>query len=341
LQALEMQHRCETCLREFSDDSGPLPRRSYVHCVFCGAAIPLPRAQARVSVPPFSSDVQREADFALGVLGAVGTGFPDTLRQFRVKQPPLPPLPGGPSRDGDSLAPLAGDGAGEEAERVVVPVWRGISFWASLGIGFAVGALLAYGAALARRTPETQAVVASTRAASAGPSAKPAALAVATSPAPLTSAAVAIASASAMGSASAVASSRPAWLKADPMAERRFMLERARAEQRRYRLSAAERLYRQVLAHAPQDSEALAGLGELELLRGTTDLARERFDQALQANGNYVPARIAVADLEWQAGHVEAARQAYREIVDLFGADLYPPYVAQRSAVGEPPQCDE
>lgn len=332
-----MQHRCETCLREFSDDSGPLPRRSHVHCVFCGAAIPLPRAQARVGAPPFSNDVQREADFALGVLGAVGAGFPDTLRQFRVKQPPLPSLPGGPSRDGDSLAPLAGDGDGEEAERVVVPVWRGVSFWASLGIGFAVGALLAYGAALARRTPETHASAVAARASAAPPSERPAAAAVtAPSPAPVNG------SAASTGSvASALPGRKPAPPRLDAMAERRFMLERARDEQRRYRLDAAERLYRQVLARAPQDSEALSGLGELELLRGTTDLARERFDQALSANASYVPARIAVADLEWQAGHVEAARQAYRDIVDLFGSDLYPPYVAQRSAVGEPPQCDK
>jgi tetratricopeptide (TPR) repeat protein len=122
---------------------------------------------------------------------------------------------------------------------------------------------------------------------------------------------------------------------------RRFLLARARSEQRRYKLAEAERLYRQVLAHAPQDSEALAGLGELELLRGTTDLARARFDQALAANADYVPAQIAVADLEWQAGHVDAARQAYREIVDHYAADLYPPYVTQRSSVGEPPQCDK
>jgi tetratricopeptide (TPR) repeat protein len=126
----------------------------------------------------------------------------------------------------------------------------------------------------------------------------------------------------------------------DAMAERRFALERARAEQRRYHLAEAEQFYARILARSPHDSEALAGLGELELLRGTTDLAAARFRDALSANADYVPARIAVADLEWQAGHVEAARQAYREIVQAYTADLYPPYVAQRSQVGEPANCD-
>lgn len=335
-----MRHRCERCLREFSDDSGPLPRQSYVHCVFCGAAIPLPRAHARVSAPPFSNDAEREADAALGVLSTVGTGFPDTLRQFRVKQPPLPqhpPLPREP-RDGDSLAPLTGDDGGESAP-APVPAWRGVSFWVSLGIGFAVGAALAYGAAVTRRAPAAPPVAA--RAAAAPPSGKPvAARAAFSAAAPVAAPPATPVSSSVAATTTAATAAKPALLKADPMAERRFWLERARIEQRRYRLGIAEQLYRQVLAHAPQDSEALAGLGELELLRGTTDLARERFDQALQANANYVPARIAVADLEWQAGHVEAARQQYRDIVDLFGADLYPPYVAQRSAVGEPPQCD-
>lgn len=127
----------------------------------------------------------------------------------------------------------------------------------------------------------------------------------------------------------------------DAMAERRFALERARAEQRRYHLDEAQRLYARILARSPNDSEALAGLGELELLRGTTDLAAARFRDALRANADYVPARIAVANLEWQAGHVEAARQAYRDIVQGYTSDLYPPYVAQRSELGEPAHCDE
>ena len=43
---------------------------------------------------------------------------------------------------------------------------------------------------------------------------------------------------------------------AKPTAEqnRRWWLDRARAEQRQYHLTAAEQLYRYVLAHTPNDS---------------------------------------------------------------------------------------
>jgi len=329
-----MLHQCRECLRMFSDDSGPLPQRDCVHCVFCGAAIPLPRAHAS-DLPPFSSEVERQADVALGVLGAVGSGFPDTLRQFRIRQPPLPRIPHG---NADSLAPLA-DGDAAPREAAPAPPWWGISFWTALGMGFAVGGLLAYGAALSARAPRaaqpdpakaSAAVVASAAAAAAAPVAL-------ASPQPPTRP-----SPSPVPPAAGISPSHKLAARVvDPMQERRFALERARAEQRRYRLAEAERLYRQLLARAPHDSEALAGLGELELLRGTTDLAQARFQEALAANQDYVPARIAVADLEWQAGHVDVARQAYREIVERYAGDLYPPYVSQRSSVGEPPQCDK
>lgn len=326
-----MKHRCRECLHEFSDDGGPLPYRDRVHCVLCGAAIPLPRAQVRTTLPPFSSEAAREADFALGVLSAAGNGFPDTLRQFRVRQAARPRAASG----GDSLAPLAGEEEVPAAPAGRRP-WYGVAFWASLGLGFGVGALLAYAIANSSRPTAAKPTAAVAAAATpAEPSAAP-------ERAAMPRAAVSLAPASPpLAVVASVAASSPAPpRKLDPMAERRFALERARTEQRHYRLVEAERLYRQVLARSPGDSEALAGLGELELLRGTTDLAAQRFQDALSANSNYVPARIAVADLQWQAGHVEAARQQYREIVQSYSVDLYPPYVAQRSEVGEPAHCD-
>jgi tetratricopeptide (TPR) repeat protein len=121
--------------------------------------------------------------------------------------------------------------------------------------------------------------------------------------------------------------------------ERRWLLDRARSQQHQYRLADAERLYRQVLARAPKDSEALSGLGELELLRGTLDMADARFQQALAANADYLPALVAVADIRWQSGRVDEARQAYQSIVARYTADLYPPYVALRGAALVAPQC--
>jgi tetratricopeptide (TPR) repeat protein len=94
------------------------------------------------------------------------------------------------------------------------------------------------------------------------------------------------------------------------------------------------------LARAPRDSEALSGLGELELLRGTIDLADAHFKAAIDANSNYVPALIAAADIRWESGRVEEARQAYLDIVEHYSADLYPPYVALRSAPATPPLCE-
>jgi tetratricopeptide (TPR) repeat protein len=123
--------------------------------------------------------------------------------------------------------------------------------------------------------------------------------------------------------------------------DRHWLLDRARAEQRQYHLTAAERYYRQALVLAPRDSEALSGLGELEVLRGTLDLAATRFQEALQVNADYIPALVAAADIRWESGHAREARQAYRNSVEQYSADSYPPYVAQRSVEAAfPLQCD-
>jgi Tfp pilus assembly protein PilF len=123
--------------------------------------------------------------------------------------------------------------------------------------------------------------------------------------------------------------------------DRSWLLDRARYHQRAYRLAKAELAYRQVLALAPRDSEALAGLGELELLRGAPDQADQRFRQALQANEHYLPAKVAVADLRWQTGRAQEARDAYQDIVEHYSAGAYPPYVAQRSSSADFPDCDD
>jgi putative thioredoxin len=104
-------------------------------------------------------------------------------------------------------------------------------------------------------------------------------------------------------------------------------------------LADAERFYRRALAQAPRDSEALAGLGEIELLRGTVSSADAHFRAALDANPDYVPALVAVADIRWQSGQAQAARDAYRQIVEQYSADSYPPYVVQRSEAACVPQC--
>ncbi len=313
-----MRHHCTACSREFYDDSGGHPRSGAVHCVFCGARI----SARHPSGVPFG-DVPRQASFALGVISGGGSGFPDTLRQFRVR-----PVASAPSTD--SLSPLA-RAAETEADALPATV-RGGTFWISLLAGVAAGVALASGfTSLPKRSASMAASVSPPLAGSVAPASvtPPASVAASAAPTALTAA----------PSVSA-APPRPTPV-ATPAQERRFLLERARAYQRQYRLEDAERLYRQVLLrHSRSDSEALAGLGELALLRGTTDLAAAHFERALAANADYIPALLAVADLRWQAGDVEAARRAYQDIVERYSADLYPPYVVQRGQGIAPPRCD-
>ena len=338
-----MRHQCTVCLRAFVDDSGGLPESERVHCVFCGATIPLRRnrrRQDRVRAVPFSKDAQREEAFALGVIGAGNVGFPDTLRQFRVRPTA--------DRPNDTLMPVFQEGGTEPlAPEASPPPWRLASFWASLAVGLAVGVAVASAAtSMARQRRASSAAVTALPVASsaASPRKSPP-----PSPSPVVAPAV-VASPPSFPDCGAVPPAASAAVAAAPVSarravspelDRRWLLERARSRQRAYHLTDAERLYRQVLSRAPNDSEALSGLGEVELLRGTTELAGARFREALSVNADYIPALIAVADLHWAAGRGAEAQQAYRSIVDSYDAELYPPYVAQRSVAPLPPDCGQ
>ena len=321
-----MTHHCTSCLSEFEDDSGPLPDADCVHCVFCGARIALTsRRRAPASVVPFSKDYEREEAFALGVINGHGPGFPDTLREFRVRNS---------QRGLDSLTPLA-QGSEPPAEPARRAPPRLASLSASLSVGFAIGVAIAFAAVSLRpeaKAPSTATSATAPRAAtqdSQRAETKPAETLVAPTHTPN-----AVAVAPAKPTQSLTNSSLR--VAATPAQERRWLVDRARAEQRLYHLAAAERLYRQALLISAQDSEALSGLGELELLRGTLDLAEARFREALNANANYIPALIAAADLRWQAGRADEARQQYQDIVDHYSADSYPPYVVLRSVRTSP-----
>jgi hypothetical protein len=314
LRRESMRHHCTACMSEFVDE-GPLPESDCVHCVFCGARIPL-RRRVGSSVVPFSKDYEREEAFALGVIAGIGPGFPDTLKQFRVRGAP---------KLADSLTPVAGT---SEPPAPTGPGARSgfAALSVSLGIGFGAGVAIAFAAVSLLRDDRTQ------RAQSALPAGRAGARAGRLEPA---------SSASPLGTSSAPAPPSSAAPEtppkavpkvASPMTDRRWLLDMARAKQRQYRLTEAERLYRRVLQRSPRDSEALSGIGELDLLRGTVDLADLHFQEALSANADYIPALVAAADIRWQSGRFEEARQAYRDIVDRYSADLYPPYVVLRSA---------
>jgi hypothetical protein len=277
---------------------------------------------------PFSTDYEREEAFALGVINGKTSGFPDTLRQFRI--PDATPRP-------DSLTPLA---QGSEAPTALPPSRRFASLTVSLTVGFAVGVLIAF-AAVSLRTPTRAPSAATPRPvtpAAPAPShttePEPAPRLVATPPTSHPS----LPKTSLAAPATLAATAPPA--APTPAQDRRWLLDRARSEQRQYRITSAERLYRQILMRAPQDSEALSGLGELDLLRGTVDLADQHFQAALDANSNYIPALIAAADIRWQSGRTDEARLAYQSIVDHYSADSYPPYVALRSVPTATPVCE-
>jgi len=141
-----MTHYCTACSSEFDDDSLTPRNAECVHCVFCGARIPLRRRDASLegSVVPFSKDYEREEAFALGVINPKGTGFPDTLRQFRVHASPKL----------DSLTPHA---EGSEPPRAPLPATRKLaSLSVSLTIGFAVGVAIAFAAVSLRPTAKTR-----------------------------------------------------------------------------------------------------------------------------------------------------------------------------------------
>jgi hypothetical protein len=323
-----MKHQCTACWREFSDDSGEPPASGRVHCVFCGARISQRGPTARIrNAVPFSKDVPREEAFALGIIAGGSSSYPDTLRQFQVR--PSEP------RQNDTLIPITSSGAegGVEQESLEPQraPWQVGSFWLSLSAGLVVGVAVASGAASFLRRD-----VGPTRAAAPPPqlSPPPVAAPASASPSPLAPGCAAATSASA-APAPKVTPAPPF----NPLMERRGLLDRARAAQRQYRLLDAERSYRRVLAQAPQDSEALAGLGELEVLRGSLEAADAHFKAALAANADYIPALIAVADAQWYGGRGREAQQAYRNIVDSYAADLYPPYVAQRSEAAVVPDC--
>jgi hypothetical protein len=302
--------------------------------VFCGVRIPRRRPTARIrNAVPFSKDVPREEAFALGVIGGGGTSYPDTLRQFRVR--PAEPQPN------DTLIPIsqgAEGGIGQESLEPPRAPWQVRSFWLSLTVGLAVGVAVASGAASFMRrdagTPRAASPLELSPPRVAAPAAAPATAPASPSTLPPSCAVAASASASPVAKVTATP-------QFNPLLERRGLLDRARTAQRQYRLLDAERSYRRVLALAPQDSEALAGLGEVEILRGSAQAADTHFKAALAVNADYVPALIAVADAQWYAGRGREAQQAYRNIVESYAADLYPPYVAQRSEAAVVPDCGE
>ncbi len=118
-----------------------------------------------------------------------------------------------------------------------------------------------------------------------------------------------------------------------PMPEdpKRLVAEAAAAIQRGD-VERARALYNAALSKNGADSEALAGLGDVERANGNAAKAKDAYRRALQVNPSYLGAMIALGDLEWDGGDRGAALRVYKDISDRFPDSAYPPRVRDRLA---------
>ncbi len=118
-----------------------------------------------------------------------------------------------------------------------------------------------------------------------------------------------------------------------PMSEdpKRLVAEAAAAIQRGD-IERARALYNATLAKNGADSEALAGLGDVERANGNAAKAKDAYRRALQVNPSYLGAMISLGDLEWDGGDRGAALRVYKDISDRFPDSSYPARVRERVA---------
>jgi tetratricopeptide (TPR) repeat protein len=93
----------------------------------------------------------------------------------------------------------------------------------------------------------------------------------------------------------------------------------------------ARQIYEGLVARDPSDSEALAGIGDVDRAQGNMNGAIAAYKRALAVNPSYMPALLGVADTQWAAGNRTEATRAYKEIADRFPEGTYPSYVKTRA----------
>jgi predicted TPR repeat methyltransferase len=72
-------------------------------------------------------------------------------------------------------------------------------------------------------------------------------------------------------------------------------------------------------------------MGDVSRSTGDAAAAQSFYKRALGANPSYLPALVALADLQWDSGDKGAAQKAYRDIVDRFPEPAFPARVKQRA----------
>ena len=98
----------------------------------------------------------------------------------------------------------------------------------------------------------------------------------------------------------------------------------------------ARQIYEALVSRNPSDSEALAGLGDVERAQGNSSGAISAYRRALAVNPSYLPALLGVADTEWASGDRGSAQRAYKDIQERFPDGTYPAYVKSRDESSAP-----
>ncbi len=140
------------------------------------------------------------------------------------------------------------------------------------------------------------------------------------------------ASAEAMGSPQPPASAVAAAPAGEPVrAGPPLTLESASQAARRGEFERAERIYEGIIARDPNESQALAGLGDVLRSRSDPWGAIDAYQRAINANPSYYPALLGLADTQWARGDHAGAARSYTRIVERFPVGMYPQYVSERA----------
>jgi tetratricopeptide (TPR) repeat protein len=111
----------------------------------------------------------------------------------------------------------------------------------------------------------------------------------------------------------------------------RFLLAQAESAKNSHDYDRARALYSSALAQNASDSEALAGLGDVNKALHDLPGAASYYRRALAANPVYLPALVGLGDVEWESGDKDEAQKTYRDIADRFPEGAYPGRVKQRA----------
>ena len=130
--------------------------------------------------------------------------------------------------------------------------------------------------------------------------------------------------------ASAIATAAPAGEPARSSPP--LTLESASQAVRRGEFERAERIYEGIVARDPNESQALAGLGDVLRSRGDPWGAIDAYQRAINANPSYYPALLGLADTQWARGDHAGAARSYKRVVERFPVGMYPQYVSERAA---------